>query len=101
MPDPTGCFMLVSAEPAFVGAREYFNGPAQFRTLSNLHQGQNWRRRIRSVSVGPRATVTIWTGEELKGTSLTFRPGDSRDRLPAPFDRTAESIRITCTAPNR
>ncbi len=99
MPDPDGCFVLLGDKPTFVGAREYLNGPAQLGTLTDLRQGQDWRRRIRSMLVGPRATVTIWTDEQLTGRSLTLRPGDFRERLLPPFDRTVESIRITCTPP--
>ena len=101
MPDPAGCFVLVADEPAFTGHREYLNGPAQLRTLTDLYQRQDWRRRIRSASVGPEATVTIWTDEQLRGTSMTLRSGDTHDRLPAPFDKTVESVRIACTAPNK
>jgi len=101
MPDPAGCYVLVADEPAFAGNREYFNGPAQLRTLTGLHQGQDWRRRIRSASVGPGATVIIWTDEQLRGMSMTLRPNDTHDYLPAPFDRAVESVRITCTTPNR
>jgi len=101
MPNPTGCFVLVADEPAFAGRREYLNGPTELRTLRDLYQRQDWRRRIRSASAGPGATVTIWTDEQLKGMSMTLRSGDTHDRLPAPFDKTVESVSIACTAPNK
>ena len=88
--------MLVASEPRLAGEREYINGPAQHRVLTRLPFGQNWRRRIRSASVGARATVTLWADEQFTGASTTLRPDARYDQLPAQFDQAVESLTIRC-----
>lgn len=100
MPDPTGCFVLVTAQPALGGDREYISGPIQHQRLTDLPYGRNWRRRIRSALVGPRATVTLWTGERLKGVSMTLLPDATYPQLPQKFDRAVESLDIACSDVN-
>lgn len=96
MPDPTGCFVLVAEQPDLAGDREYISGPAQHGLLTDLPFSRNWRRRIRSAAVGSRALVTLWTGERLRGQSMTLRPDATYARLPANFDRAVQSLDIAC-----
>jgi hypothetical protein len=96
MPDPSGCFVLVAAEPGLRGDREFISGPVQHRNLTRLPFGRNWRQRIRSASAGPRATITMWSDESFTGTSLVLRPETVHDQLPTAFDRSVESLTIRC-----
>ena len=73
MPDPGGCYMLVYEEPTFMGAWEFINGPVKYTTLEELPFRANWRRRIRSVQVGPAASVTIWEGDAFRGHRKRYR----------------------------
>jgi len=99
MPDPAGCFVLVAELPELAGDREYISGPAQHRLLTDLPFRRNWRRRIRSVAVGSRALVTLWTREQLTGQSMMLRSDATYAQLPAMFDRTVQSLDIACAPP--
>jgi hypothetical protein len=100
MPDPGGCFVLVYEQPAFTGAREFINGPRTYTALTNLPFGANWRRRIRSVDVGPGASATLWTNEGFQGASLTLRPDTRHPRLSEDLSGRVESLEIGCTSIN-
>ena len=87
MPDPGGCYVIVYEQPQFGGAREFINGPVKYATLKNLPFRANWRRRIRSVQVGPTASVTIWEGEGSKGASQTLSSDSRHPELSEPLER--------------
>jgi hypothetical protein len=97
MPDPGGCYVLVYEGAQFSGAREYINGPARQRRLTELPFGSNWRNRIRSARVGPRATVTMWTDEGLAGTSQRLTSNSEHSRLETMVSGRIESLEITCS----
>jgi hypothetical protein len=99
MPNPSGCFVLVASGHGLSGDREYLNGPAQLRVLTALPFDRNWRRRIRSISVGPNASATVWTAEQLTGRQLPLRSDTVYDALPSEFDGTVQSLTIRCTLP--
>jgi hypothetical protein len=96
MPDPGGCYALVYERPQFMGGREFINGPSKYPTLQDLPFRANWRRRIRSVLVGPTASVTIWAGQAWQGPSQIL-PADSRHPvLSDPLSGRVQSLEITC-----
>lgn len=97
MPDPGGCYVLVYAEPHFVGAREFINGPEKYYTLRNLPFGADWRKRIRSAEVGLGGTVTMWVDEGFEGTSVRLRADTKYPTLPGSFDKEVESLAVACT----
>ena len=41
MPSPNGCYVLVSDQEGFAGAREYINGPAKLFGLKDMPYGSN------------------------------------------------------------
>jgi hypothetical protein len=98
MPDPGGCYVLVYAEPHFVGPREFVNGPEKYYTLRNLPFGANWRKRIRSAEVGLGATVTMWKDEGFEGASMRLSADTKYPRLPPTFDERIESLAVACAA---
>ena len=97
MPDPGGCYVLVYEQPQFMGAREFINGPVKYATLKDLPFRANWRRRIRSVQVGPTASVTIWEGERSQGASQTLSSDSRHSELSAPLSGRVQSLEIRCT----
>ena len=96
MPDPAGCFALVYEGMQFSGAREYINGPRKYPNLTDLPFRVNWRQRIRSVQVGTRAVVTVWTDEEFRGTSQQLPRDSVHPALARGLDREAESLEVAC-----
>ena len=96
MPHPAGCFVLVYDEPAFMGAREYLNGPARHATLTVLPFRVEWRRRIRSAQVGPSARATLWADEGFSGAVLTLGANSAYPGLGETFSGEVESLEIAC-----
>ena len=72
------------------------HGPRTYSTLAALPNGEDWARRIRSARAGAAATVTAWTGENLRGVSLVLQADREYATLPPDFDRTIESISVSC-----
>ena len=97
MPDPGGCYVLVFEQPKFTGAREFINGPIKYTTLEALPFRANWRRRIRSLEVGPIASVTIWESEGSKGASQVLSSGSQHSTLSEPLSGRVQSLEIRCT----
>jgi hypothetical protein len=97
MPHPGGCYVLVFDHPQLTGAREFINGPEKYYTLRNLPFGDNWRKRIRSVAVGPGATATLWTDEGFEGASIRLRADLKYPTLAPAFDKEIESLVVACT----
>jgi hypothetical protein len=96
MPDPAGCYVLVYEGPQFSGSREYINGPRKYANLTDLPFRVNWRHRIRSVQVGTRALVTMWTDEAFRGVSQQLPRNSVHPVLTRGLDRETESLEITC-----
>jgi hypothetical protein len=75
-------------------------GPGKWPNLRNLPGARkiNWGDEIESIRVGPKATVTVWIGEQYTGTSRVFSPGTQNNNLrtiPGLGDNIS-SIEITC-----
>jgi hypothetical protein len=98
MPDPGGCYVVVYEQPDFTGAREYINGPRSYATLGDLPFRSNWRRRIRSVHVGPTASVTMWGSEGFQGMPRRFPANAKQTTLEALSGR-VESLDVECERP--
>ena len=100
-PDPGGCYVLVYDGARFMGMREFINGPRKYPTLTDLPFRANWRQRIRSAEIGPRASVTMWVDAVFRGTSQTFEPGTKHPLLAEALNGQVESIDIACPPPGR
>ena len=74
-------------------------GPTELSSLKNL-QGRNWNNEIKSVIVGPDATVRAYKDKDFKGTELAFAPGQ---RVPdlgkLDMSNDIESLKVACNNP--
>jgi hypothetical protein len=90
LPHPGGCFVEVWDQPRFVGASDFINGPRRYETLRSMPGSRDWSDRIRSVKLGPTASLTAWSEEHFRGKAITL----SRDsRIPEIGMPTAPQIR--------
>jgi hypothetical protein len=97
MRDPGGCYALVYEHERFTGAREFINGPRRYASLGDLPFRANWRRRIRSIYVGPAASVTMWTEKGWEGASQTISADIKEPFLSKPLSGRVQSLEISCT----
>ena len=73
------------------------NGPARWPELEGLFANQeNWRNRIRSVDVGPAATVTVYTDAAFQGASRQLAPDSKHPRLDSELSARIESLGLAC-----
>lgn len=58
-----------------------------------------WNLKIDSVSVGPKATLTVWGEQHFKGPSATFKPGQEVSVLGEHFKQAPkiQSLTIECS----
>ena len=60
-----------------------------------------WAGRIRSLRVGPAATVTAFTQPEFRGQSEQYRAETDHPRLSPEFSASIQSLEIVCrVSPN-
>ena len=98
-PNPNGCYVFVYDRPEWRGARAVLNGPDKWSNLERLLlNDQNWRNRIRSIDVGPAATVTVYTDLKFTGSSRRFGPGSKLARLESGINADIESLALACPA---
>jgi hypothetical protein len=98
MPNPEGCFVQVWDHPGFTGASEFLNGPRRYDQLKDLPGGSSWKRRVRSIRLGPSAEAVAWSSERFAGRNVrltTKEQGGGFDTLP----ERVESLEIQCTRP--
>jgi hypothetical protein len=97
-PNPNGCYVTVFDAPQFVGVRDVWNGPGRWPTLDGLQRTrrQGWRDQIRSLHVGPAATVTLFTESGFRGNSVRMNANTSQPELDAKFSGRIESLELTC-----
>ncbi len=62
-----GCWADFFEDSQFKGQHFKLNGPAQKRDLVKVN-GENWDKRIESVLIGPKATVTVFENKNFKLT---------------------------------
>jgi hypothetical protein len=98
-PNPNGCYVTVFDQPQYLGIRDVWNGPARWATLDGLQRTR--RNEIRSLQVGPRASVTVFTESDFKGGSTRMTAKTSHPELDSKFSGRIESLELTCEpAPN-
>ena len=96
-PNPNGCYVLVYEQPDWHGAGVVLNGPARWPSLERvLINEENWRNRIRSIQVGPAATVTAYTDAAFQGASRRLAPNSDHPRLDGELSARIESLALTC-----
>jgi len=98
-PDPTGCFIEVYAQEKFEGPRDFINGPVKYWHLKQLPFEVNWHERIKSIRVGPTATVLLWVKEGFEGDPLKFGPDRNHPQLIPEFSGKIASLQIMCSRP--
>lgn len=72
LPHPDGCFVEVWDQPRFTGMSDFINGPRRYETLRSMPGARNWSDRIRSVKLGPHASLTVWSEEQFRGKAITL-----------------------------
>ena len=96
-PNPNGCFVFVYDRTDWQGAGVVLNGPARWPNLEGLRASQeNWRNRIRSIDVGPVATVTVYTDAVFSGVSRRFAPKSRLGGLDSEISARVESLDLAC-----
>jgi hypothetical protein len=97
-PNPNGCYVMVFEQPAFVGIRDVWNGPGRWPTLDGLRRTrrEGWSDQIRSLRVGPGATITAFTNTDFKGDSRQFAANTDHPQLDSAVSGRIESLQVTC-----
>jgi hypothetical protein len=97
-PNPNGCYAIVYEQPSFRGTGDLLNGPARLADLERVPgtNQTNWRRRIRSVRVGPAATLTAYVETAFRGQSLQFGAETEHPRLDPQFSARIQSLDVAC-----
>jgi hypothetical protein len=96
-PNPNGCYVFVYDRPDWQGAGVVLNGPVRWPSLEVLPANQeNWRNRIRSINVGPAATVTTYTDAAFRGASRQFASNSQHPRLDGELSARIESLELAC-----
>ena len=99
-PNPNGCYVFLYDRSDWQGAGVVLDGPARWPKLEGLQTNQgNWRNRIRSVDVGPAATVTVYTDAAFSGLSRRFAPNSKQPRLESEVSARIESLELACPQP--
>ena len=99
-PNPNGCYVFLYDRSDWQGAGVVLNGPARWPKLEGLQTNQgNWRNRIRSVDVGPAATVTVYTDAAFSGLTRRFAPNSKQPRLDSEVSARIESLELACPQP--
>lgn len=96
-PNPNGCYVFVYDQPEWRGSRVVLNGPDKRPNIERLLlNDEDWRNRIRSIDVGPAATVTVYADLRFTGVSRRFGPGSKTGRLDPEISAQIESLDIAC-----
>jgi hypothetical protein len=95
-PEPGGCYVEVFDQPDLAGASDFINGPARHFTLRDLPFRADWHNRIRSLRVGPGATLTAWARDGFQGDAFRSGPDRTHRTLPEAFTGKIASLQITC-----
>jgi hypothetical protein len=91
--------VFVYDRPEWQGARVLLNGPDKWSNIERLlPNDENWRNRIRSIAVGPAATITVYTDLRFTGVSRRFGPGSKASRLDGEINARIESLDLACPA---
>jgi len=63
----SGCWAEFYEDAQFKGNSFRLQGPAYKRNLNKV-QGENWDKKIESILIGPKATVTVFENKNMKLT---------------------------------
>jgi hypothetical protein len=100
-PNPNGCYAFVYDRADWQGERAVLNGPGKWWSVERLRlDDKDWRNRIRSIQVGPAATVTLYTELNYLGASQEFGPASNPSRFDGKLSAGVESIAMTCRPNN-
>jgi hypothetical protein len=100
-PNPNGCYIFVYDQAEWRGDRAVLNGPARWRSVERLRlDDKDWRNRIRSIEVGPSASVTLYTELNYGGASQQFGPASKPARFDGGLSAGVESLDVTCRSVN-
>lgn len=92
-----GCWATLFDEVNHKGPSLTVMGPAKFANL-RTNGGDNWEGRIDSVTVGPKATLIMYGGENFTDKDFQFGASTkTADLSHIPQFDTIESLEITCT----
>ena len=96
-PNPNGCYVFLYDRPDWQSTGVVLNGPARWPKLDGLFANhENWRNRIRSLDVGPAATVTVYTDTDFTGISRQLAPNSKYPRLDRELSARIESLGVAC-----
>jgi len=65
--EKSGCWAKFYENAQFKGNNFRLQGPSYKRNLVKI-QGENWDKRIESILIGPKATVTVYENKNMKLT---------------------------------
>jgi hypothetical protein len=100
-PNPNGCYAFVYDRVDWRGERAVLNGPSRWWNVERLRLDEkDWRNQIRSLEVGPAATVTLFTELNYLGASQEFGPASKPSRFDGKLKAGVESIQMTCRPSN-
>ncbi|MES2264096.1 MAG: beta/gamma crystallin domain-containing protein [Pseudomonadota bacterium] len=96
----SGCWTRVYDRSGYTGDSMTLAGPVALAQLRDVF-GLRWRDRVRSIEVGPKATVTVYDNANFRDQVAQFKPGqrfpDLTKRMGF-FDNFG-SIQLTCAPP--
>jgi hypothetical protein len=97
-PNPNGCYAIVYEQPSFEGNGDVLNGPARLADLEQIPgtNQTNWHKRIRSLKVGPAASVTAFVETGFRGRFRQFGPDTDDSQLDPLFSARIQSLDIGC-----
>jgi hypothetical protein len=98
VPNPNGCYVMVFDQPEFLGVRDIWNGPGRWSTLEGLKRTRptGWRNQVRSMQVGPNATVAVFTEMGFRGLSMELTAGSDYPELDKAMSEGIEAVQVTC-----
>jgi hypothetical protein len=89
----SGCWVRLYDEPLYRGNQLIVFEGMELPTL-RLDSGSDWRGNVKSLEVGPRASVTLFRNENYDFEELTVEAGT---QLPGPWLFTA-SLQLKCVS---
>jgi hypothetical protein len=97
-PNPNGCYVMLFDQPGFNGAADLLNGPGKWPSLEKLRETNHvrWTNRIRSLRVGPAATVAAFAQPEFRGQAQEYHAGSEYATLTAELSGRTQSLTLTC-----
>ena len=97
-PNPNGCYVFVYDRENWRGQRVVLNGPGKWQSVERLQRNddKDWRNNIRSIEIGARATVTLYTELNYRGVSQQFGPASDQARFDGRLSAGIKSLALSC-----